>query len=157
MRRGPGWVLGAAILTFGLAGCLYEEAKKAADQIGISRYEDCTAQFGTPAETDHTFSGKFRATWKSSITNTEGRVSTDRLILVFDKSGTLEKVTYKDGFDDHHLINVFSGSFSCDERGNYPGGPAWGKNEPRGDCTPDRITEKRSLSRGPTEGWKSRK
>ena len=155
--RGPGRVLGAMCLAVSLTGCLYEEAKRAADQIGAGRYEDFVAQFGAPAETDHTFTGKFRATWKSSITNTEGRISTDRLILVFDKQGLLEKVTYKDGADDHHLINFFSGSFTCDERGNYPGGPAWDRSEPKGNMTPDTLPERRGSSQGRAAGWKSRK
>lgn len=113
-------------------------------------------QFGSPAETNHTFTGKFRATWKSSFTNSEGRVSTDRLILVFAKQGLLEKVTYEDGSDEHHLINFFSGSFTCTERGNYPGGPAW-KDSCRTDLTPDTVPERRSMRGTAPEGWKSRK
>lgn len=144
------------LLCLGLGGCLYEEAKQAGEQIGTSRYEDMVAQFGPPAETDRTFTGKMRATWKSRSTNTEGRVTTDRLILVFNKPGILEKVTYEDGSDDHHLINWFSGSFTCTERGNYPGGSNW-KDERRSDLTPDTVPERRSPGRKPAEGWKSRK
>jgi len=155
MRR-PGWVLGGFLCALGLVGCLYEEAKKAGDQIGLSRYEDMVRQFGSPAETDHTFTGKFRATWKSSITNSEGRLSTDRLILVFGKQGLLEKVTYEDGSDEHHLVNLFSGSFTCTERGNYPSGPAW-KDSRRTDLTPDTVPERRSMQKKPSEGWKSQR
>ena len=154
--RGPGWVLGALLLSLGLGGCLLEEAKEAGNQIGVSRYDDMVRQFGSPAETDRTFTGKFRATWKSSITNSEGRVSTDRLILVFDKKGLLEKVTYEDGSDEHRLINLFSGSFTCTERGNYPGGPAW-EDSHRTDLTPDTVPERKSTRPKPAEGWKARK
>lgn len=148
--------MGGFLCALGLAGCLSEEAKKAGDQIGLSRYEDMVRQFGSPGETDHTFTGKFRATWKSSITNSEGRVSTDRLILVFGKQGLLEKVTYEDGSDEHHLINFFSGSFTCTERGNYPGGPAWNESR-RTDLTPDTVPERKSNPQKPAEGWKARK
>ena len=152
----PGRILGICLLAIGLGGCLYEEAKLAGDQLGLSRYDDMVRQFGSPAKTDHTFTGKFRATWKSSFTNSEGRISTDRLILVFGKEGLLEKVTYEDGSDEHHLINLFSGSFTCTERGNYPGGPAW-KDLRRSDLTPDTVPERRSTQKKPSEGWKSRK
>lgn len=155
MRR-LGQFLAALLVMVGLGGCLYEEAKQAGDQIGRSRYEDLVGQFGFPAETDQTFTGKFRATWKSSMTNSEGRVSTDRLILVFGKQGLLEKVTYEDGSDEHHLINLFSGSFTCTERGNYPGGSAW-KNSQCMDLTPDTVPERKSMQKKTPEGWKSRK
>jgi hypothetical protein len=152
----PAWLLGWILMGLALAGCLLEEAKQAAELIGISRYEDMVERFGPPAETDRTFTGKFRATWKSRSTNTEGRVSTDRLILVFGKDRLLKKVTYEDGADDRHLINWFSGSFTCDERGNYPGGSTW-KDDRRSDLTPDTVPEPSSKGKKSSEGWKSRK
>ena len=152
----PKRVVGLFLLSLGLGGCLYEEAKQAGEQIGTSRYEDMVSQFGPPAETDRTFTGKKRATWKSWSTNTEGRVSTDRLILVFGKQGLLEKVTYEDGNDDDHFINFFSGSFTCTERGNFPGGSSW-KDERRSDLTPDTVPPRKSTREKPAEGWKSRK
>jgi len=154
--RAPGRALGAALLAIVLGGCLYDQAKMAADQIGISRYEDFVNQFGAPNDTDHTFTGKFRATWKSSSTNSEGHITTDRLILVFGEKGILEKVTYKDGADEHIFINLFSGSFTCTERGKYPGGPAWPRDESHGNSTPDTIQVVRPAPRGMTQGWKSR-
>ena len=155
MRRSSR-VIGSCLLGFVLGGCLVEEARQAADQIGTARYTDMVAQFGPPAETDQTFTGKHRATWKSSFTNEEGRVSTDRMILVFGNRGLLEKVTYEDGADEHHLINFFSGSFTCKERGNYPGGPAW-EDSKRDNLTPDTVTERKSLRKTDHAGWKSRK
>ena len=155
MRR-PSRVLGSCLLGIFLAGCLVEEARQAADQIGTARYPDMVAQFGPPAETDRTFTGRQRATWKSSFTNNQGRVSTDRMILVFGKNGLLEKVTYEDGSDEHHLINFFSGSFTCDEKGNYPGGPAW-QDSTRTDLTPDTLPERRAMRKQNADGWKSRK
>ena len=155
MRRiGPvaGW-LGLAVL---LAGCLVEEAQQAADQIGTATYADMVSQFGAPAKKDRTFTGKLRATWTSRSTNAEGRVSQDRLILVFDDREVLKKVTYEDGRDDLYLINWLSRSFTCEERGNYPGGPSW-KDERRSDLTPDTVPPRKSTREKPAEGWKSRK
>ena len=152
----PTRVVGFLLLSLGLGGCLYEEAKQAGEQIGISRYEDMVSQFGLPTETDRTFTGKKRVTWKSWSTNTEGRVSSDRLILVFGKQGLLEKVTYEDGRDDLYLVNVFSGSFTCTERGKYPGGSNW-KEERRSDLTPDTVPQRKSTGKKSAEGWKSRK
>jgi len=146
---------GLALATF-LAGCLLEQAQLAANQIGLSRYEDMVGQLGSPFVTDHTFTGKLRATWKSSFTNSEGRITADQLILVFGEKGILEKVTYKDGSDDHHLINLFSGSFTCDERGKYPGGPAWPRDDGQQNQTPDTIRETRVPFKGSPGNWRSR-
>ena len=152
----PGRVLGSSLLAILLGGCLVEEARQAADQIGTARYADMVAQFGEPAKKDRTFTGKLRATWTSTSTNTEGRVTRDRLILVFDDQQLLRKVTYEDGTDEHHLINWFSGSFTCEERGNYPGGPAW-QDSSRSDLTPETVPPPRSLRKKDSAGWKSRR
>ena len=152
-----GWVVGGLALAILVSGCLLEQAQQAANQIGLSRYEDMVNQFGAPSAMDHTFNGKRRATWKSSSTNSEGQISTDRLILVFGEKGLLEKVTYQDGSDDHHLINLFSGSFTCDERGKYPGGPAWPRDEERENMTPDTIREVKAPSKVLRESWRSRR
>ena len=151
-----GWVGFGLALSALLSGCLVEQAKTSADQIGLSRYEDMVSQFGPPTKKDRTFTGKLRATWIEPLTGPEESCSRDSVILVFGDQGLLEKVTYKDGTDDHHLINFLSGTFTCDERGNYPGGPAWPKNEEEKNMTPGTVPEKHLHRNMPSQAWRSR-
>ena len=152
-----GRAVGGLALALFLSGCLLEQAKKAANQIGSSRYEDMVAQFGSPAKTDRTFTGKQRAVWESSWSDSKGKTCTDVLTLIFDKGGLLEEVKYKDGTDDHEFINLFSGSFSCDERGKYPGGPTWPREDEKESHTPGTIREAGTHLKSGSEGWRSRK
>ena len=151
-----GWVVLALVVTVFFSGCLLEQAKTSADQIGLSRYEDMVAQFGSPTKKDHTFTGKLRATWIEPLIGPEESGSQDSVILVFGDQGLLEKVTYKDGTDKHHLINLFSGTFTCEERGNYPGGPAWPKDVEEKIMTPGNVSEKRLHKNMPRQAWGSR-
>ena len=152
-----GRAVGGLALAVLLSGCLLEQAKTAANQSGSSRYEDMVAQFGSPVKVERTFTGKQRAVWESSWTDSKGKTCTDVLTLVFGKGGLLEEVKYKDGTDDHEFINLFSGSFSCDERGRYPGGPTWPREDEQVSHTPDTIRETRVRLKSGPESWRSRK